>query len=132
MKKLFSIISLLAFLLLAINIDASPPRHDVSKKVELSVNYDIVSTVPITIDNSVTINLLTYYVVDIGTDTNSTPIETDYGNLAEVNSEFRSNGKYQKYNYPEHNYLENYKRVKLYDLQNNKGFGSGAMGDSCL
>jgi len=139
MKKLFTLISLLAFCLLAVNIEASPQRDVVknsfsivqSSDFTVAASYEIAQIQIVDLyqvtDLTYTINPLRPCVVNIG---KSEPMETDYGNMLNSNSTYNQLNYHKLYLNPEKlNIYIGFKDVCI-EKRYNYGTGCGGQGDN--
>lgn len=143
MKKLFTLISLLAFCLLVVNIEASPQRDVVKNSFSVVQSSDFTNAASYEIaqieivdlfqvtDLTYTINPLNPCVVDIGNKAKSEPMETDYGNMLRSDNNYDNLINSSLYLNPEKlNIYIGFKDVCIEKLYN-YGTGCGGQGDNC-
>lgn len=133
MRKLFTLFSVLAFLLIAIMpVKGNPPDGTRQSTGIILMQAGTIQSFDVVFENLNLFTLRTFCVVDIGTNAKSEPLKTDWGNLILKDNEF----SYQTHS---KSWIYLITAFKAYDLKNiisndlkdNTGLSCGGQGDMC-
>lgn len=142
MKKFFTLLCLLAFCFIAINVEASPQK-DVSPGISFnayqasSVEIAMVSVdYAFVFQESIENPLKSYVLVEIGKQAYSPPMETDFGNYRASDNGLTTNNQTSKFkNQAIYGYIYLkpviYKNLLSHLKGKNYGYSCGGQGDMC-